>query len=344
MNQSKQHSLPSKSAHRTLQKSSTLNRRYVKRPVAYTSPLESLASRAIRQNTKSRQQISQTQSISQNIETASKRQTEALKRRQALAAQINQQNAAKIRQKSSKATPLASASHKKPGLTKNHPITSKKPSPQELKNQAIARALKNAQSKSKSNNKSKIQAPAQAQTKSNRQSTNSDTEQTPSLSNTIKAKKSGRVKKFIFALACSTACVAAIGVLVKINIPDISVRVAATQTGIKASYPSFIPKDFQLSSVSSTANNSVVLTFKDSNNHSFEISEKSSSWDSTALLNNFVKPDWGEDYTIIREQGITIYYTGNKAAWVNGGLLFKLTADSAKTLSKQQVKNIVTSL
>ena len=75
----------------------------------------------------------------------------------------------------------------------------------------------------------------------------------------------------------------------------------------------------------------------------FKLTEEKSSWDSNAFLNNFVKANWGINYTVVREQGITIYISNEAdASWVNGGLLY--TLDSDGQLSKKQIKNIVTSL
>ena len=336
MSQLKQRSIHSKVTHRTLQKSSTLNRHYVKRPAVYTAPFESLADQAIRQNTKHQSSVAKVQPISSKIESATKRQADALKRRQALAVQINQQNYLKNKLKhDQKAILKSQKTTQKPSALKStiktpssaiapaqanpyqaaiarRKVQANKPSPQELKNQAVAKALESVQ--------------------------------TPKLSDTIQVKKTGRIKKLFFALACSATCIFALGVLVKINIPDITVRVAAMQTGIEASYPSFVPNGFQLTSASSDQNGTVVLNFENPAKASFKISQKKSSWDSSALLNNFVKPEWRDNYTIIREQGITIYLTDNEATWVNGGLLFNLKINQDNLLSKQQIKDIITSL
>ena len=53
---------------------------------------------------------------------------------------------------------------------------------------------------------------------------------------------------------------------------------------------------------------------------------------------------FGEDYTTVREQGVTIFISDRSdAAWVNGGILYKLTISSG-TLTKKQIKNIALSL
>lgn len=156
---------------------------------------------------------------------------------------------------------------------------------------------------------------------------------------TVKRKHSGR--RFVLAFACAAACVATIVSYITTNVPDISVKVAAMQTGIQATYPSYIPREFSLRDVSSQ-DSRIIMNFDGPDQANFAISEEKSSWDSSALVRNFVEPEWGDEYDTMHEQGITIYVSGSNAAWVNGGVLYKLTA-SVGALSKKQLRNIVVS-
>lgn len=156
------------------------------------------------------------------------------------------------------------------------------------------------------------------------------------------ARKKGSAKRFALAFTCAAACVAAIIYFVSNNIPDISVRVAAMQTGVEASYPSYIPRDFSLSDINSE-NGKITLSFKGPDGANFTLIEEKSSWDSSALLRNYVEPTWKDNYTTTHEQGITIYTSGANAAWVNRGVLYKINAPS-DSLTKKQLRNIVTSI
>lgn len=150
----------------------------------------------------------------------------------------------------------------------------------------------------------------------------------------------GRV---MLALGCAAAAVFAIVYFVNLNMPDISLKVAAMQTGINASYPGFVPRDYSISSITSEEGQ-VTLDFTNSSTgDAFSLYEEKSSWDSNALLTNYVKDAFGENYTIVREQGLTIYISGNDAAWVNGGILFKIKTTSG-TLTNKQIRSIATSL
>lgn len=154
--------------------------------------------------------------------------------------------------------------------------------------------------------------------------------------------RKGRIKRFALAFGASAICVAAIAYFVTTNIPDISVRVAAMQTGVEASYPSYIPRDFSLEGIDS-GDGKITLTFKTADDKSFSLVEEKSSWDSAALQRNYVQETWKDDYTTTHEQGITIFINEASAAWVNGGVLYKINADPG-VLTKKQLRNIVTSM
>ena len=156
---------------------------------------------------------------------------------------------------------------------------------------------------------------------------------------TIKKPKVSK-KHLIFAVASSICCMGVLYATLKFSMPDISAKVAAAQNG--ASYPSFVPRDF-IASSASFQKNTFSLEFVGPDKTRFTLDQEKLPWDSNALLNNYVKPTWGEQYDTIREQGLTIYMYQSNAAWVNGGTVYKLNTTSG-SLSKKQLKNIITSL
>lgn len=150
----------------------------------------------------------------------------------------------------------------------------------------------------------------------------------------------GRV---LLALSCAAVAVFAIVYFVNLNMPDISLRVAAMQTGIDASYPSYVPRDYNTSSIT-YEEGKITIEFRNAETDtSFTLVEETSSWDSSALLANYVKDEFGENYTTVREQGLTIYISGSNAAWVNKGIVYKIKA-SAGVLTNKQIKSIAVSL
>lgn len=151
------------------------------------------------------------------------------------------------------------------------------------------------------------------------------------------------VGRVVLALSCAAAAVFAIVYFVNLSAPDLSLRVAAMQTGIEASYPSYVPRDFSLSDITSE-NGKITMSFINrGTGEAFTLVEEKSSWDSNALLENFVRREYGEDYAIVRENGLTLYIKDSDAAWVNGGMVFKLKTTSG-TLTKKQIRAIAVSL
>lgn len=149
--------------------------------------------------------------------------------------------------------------------------------------------------------------------------------------------------RILLALSCAALVAFAIVYFVNLNMPDFSLRVAAMQTGINASYPSYVPRGYSTSSISSEKGK-VTMDFRSSSDdNTFSIIEEVSSWDSSALLANYVKEEFGDNYSTIREQGLTIYISGSKAAWVNGGILYKIDAKDG-VLSSKQIRSIAVSL
>jgi hypothetical protein len=126
-------------------------------------------------------------------------------------------------------------------------------------------------------------------------------------------------------------------------VPSISVSIAATQAGIQARYPEYTPNGYSLSQPVTYSDGEVNLEFtSNSNDSSYVIGQKRSSWDSSAVLDNVVRATAGENYTTTRERGLTIYTYDKGAAWVNGGILYTINGDAP--LSGDQIRRLATSL
>lgn len=174
---------------------------------------------------------------------------------------------------------------------------------------------------------------------------------TPTISETVASENKKKASKMHFgagrvmlALSCAAAIIFAVAYFVNLNMPDISLKVAAMQTGIDATYPGYIPRGYNLSEITSE-NGKITLKFLKSGSSSdgFTIIEEKSAWDSNALLSNYIKPEFKDDYSIVREQGLTIYIGSTGAAWVNGGVVYKLSF-TGERLTNQQVRSIAVSL
>jgi hypothetical protein len=135
------------------------------------------------------------------------------------------------------------------------------------------------------------------------------------------------------------------GYLSYLNMPTLSIRVAAVQSGINATYPDYRPSGYRLDGPIAYDDGQVSMKFAaNAGPQNFTITEQQSNWNSSAVLEKYVQPkvDTDSDYTAHTQSGLTIYTYDNNAAWVNGGILY--TIEGNAPLSKDQVLRIATSL
>lgn len=143
-------------------------------------------------------------------------------------------------------------------------------------------------------------------------------------------------------LTASLALLVLGGYLTYMNLPVISMQVAASRAGVDATFPNYRPDGYALNGPITYSPGEVNINYKStSNDNGFRISQKPSNWDSQGLLDNYVTRQT-ENYLTFQERGVTVYTFGNKAAWVNGGLLY--TLEGTASLSSDQVLRLATSM
>lgn len=128
-----------------------------------------------------------------------------------------------------------------------------------------------------------------------------------------------------------------------INMPALSTRIAASQAGINASYPNYQPSGYSLAGPVAYQQGSVVMKFAaNGSRENFTLAQTRSEWDSSAVLENYIKPKSRDKYTTTAANGLTIYSYGTHAAWVNAGILY--TVDGNAELAPEQIQKIAASL
>ena len=149
--------------------------------------------------------------------------------------------------------------------------------------------------------------------------------------------------KFFSLASAGMALLLLGGYFTYLNMPSLSVRVAAAQAGVDASYPGYHPDGYSLNGPVAFSDGEVSLKFAaNGGTHHFTVSQSKSSWDSSAVFENYVKEKAGENYITYSERGLTIYTYGGNAAWVTDGILYTIEGDAP--LSGDQIRRIATSL
>ncbi len=149
--------------------------------------------------------------------------------------------------------------------------------------------------------------------------------------------------RFMSVATTSLALVLLGGYLTYINIPNLSIRVAAANAGIDAHLPRYQPGGYRIHGPITYNDGQVSVSYQQNGgDQGYTILQKASDWDPAATLDNYVVPESNDDYQIHSSQGLTVYTYGNKAVWVNGGILHIIDGDVP--LSGQQVKRIAVSM
>ena len=342
--------------HRRIQKSATLNRKFVKRPTVRPRLAASAgaASKSLRQYGQQRRaDIIQRQ----NTVKIQPTQQGAARQQQQVAKQATQQGAAQQQQQQQRATvkTAAVAQRAQQQQARQQQVAARKQIISETKdvyqkNQTLEAAKARmaarkaaAQPEHLSAQELKDRAIKQALRKVER--LDDDGTMSAQFDGAATQQKQHFWKKRSFAISACMAviAIALLGYLVALNLPDISVRVAAMQTGIEKLYPSYVPSNYRLDGLVKEEAGRVTMNFKNEEGKKFILMEEKSSWDSAAVLSNYVKKNWGSDYSIAKGQGLTIYISGSNAVWVNGGVFYMISNEDG-SLTATDLHDIAVSL
>ncbi len=153
-------------------------------------------------------------------------------------------------------------------------------------------------------------------------------------------------KKYSRPLSIASASLALLllgGYFTYINMPSLSVRVAASQAGVAANYPEYRPDGYSLGGPVAYSQGQVTLKFAaNAGPQGYTLTQAKSNWDSSAVLDNYVREKAGNNYVAYNERGLTIYTFSGNAAWVNGGVLYTISGNAP--LSTDQIRRIATSI
>lgn len=159
-------------------------------------------------------------------------------------------------------------------------------------------------------------------------------------------KKRALFSKQPRALTIVASCLALVmlgGYMTYINMPNLSVRVAAAQAGVAAKFPDYRPDGYRFDGPITFSTGQVAIRFEGNGGQGgYTITEQSSSWDSQAVYDNLVAKESDGSHITNSQGGLTVYTYENNAAWVNGGILYKIEGNAP--LSNDQLLRIAGSM
>ena len=164
------------------------------------------------------------------------------------------------------------------------------------------------------------------------------------LSNDKKARrrqKKGGALRWLNTFSVGFAVMLLGGYLTYLSMPNISIKMAAVQSGIDAKYPGYKPDGYALNGPIKFKSGEVSMKYAYADGSSgYTITQQKSGWNSSAVKEFFSEKHKNPNTTMI--DGLTIYSGGKEAAWVNGGILYQISGDA--NLSSSQIEKIATSL
>jgi hypothetical protein len=109
-------------------------------------------------------------------------------------------------------------------------------------------------------------------------------------------------------------------------------RIAAARAGFDASMPAYKPAGFSFKGPINYSAGQVVVSFNsNTDDRQYSVKQQESSWNSDALLSNFVVANNSQYQTYI-DRGRTLYiYDGSNATWVDNGVWYQVEGPSDMT-------------
>lgn len=159
-----------------------------------------------------------------------------------------------------------------------------------------------------------------------------------------RAKKQHSANKFARLITAGSASLAVMllaGYFTYLGMPNISMKMAAVQSGIDATYPSYSPDGYRLRGPVAFKDGEVSMQFAyASGEQNFTLTQKKSNWNS-ATVREHISSQYANAMTT-HVNGLTIYTYDGNATWVNGGILYSLEGNAP--LSSDQIQRIATSM
>ena len=133
-----------------------------------------------------------------------------------------------------------------------------------------------------------------------------------------------------------------LGFLAYQNTPSLSLKIASYRSGLDAKLPASQPNGYNFGYLSYEPGNVIVNFTSPADSRQFNITQKASSWDSQALLSNFVTSA-NTAYETYQRAGRTVYLlSNNTATWVDSGIWY--TVDGNSSLSSAQMLELAGSM
>lgn len=152
-------------------------------------------------------------------------------------------------------------------------------------------------------------------------------------------KKVGRLMNAIAGVAAFLVIGGFVGY---VNRASLQLELASARAGFQANLPEYQPDGFARQAAVAQGREVKISFISPNNSDRFVLSQQASDWDSQTLFDE-ISALASTDYQTLQAGGRTIYvYDSGKAAWVNGGVLYRV--DGNTQLDTTQITQLAASL
>jgi hypothetical protein len=142
--------------------------------------------------------------------------------------------------------------------------------------------------------------------------------------------------------AAVALAVVLLGLIITQNLSTVRLQMASAKAGFSASLPDYRPAGYSLGQLNYATGVVSADFHSNSDGRYYTVTQKRSSWDSSALQANFVTTTGGQ-YQTVTAGGRTVYLYGQgNATWVSGGIWYIVQSNGS--LSSRQLVDLATSL
>lgn len=152
-------------------------------------------------------------------------------------------------------------------------------------------------------------------------------------------KKTRKTRHFGRYATSAAVALLLVGYVAYLNVPSISMKVAAHRAGFGATMPEYRPSGYSLNGpIAYSAGQVVVNYHSNTDSRKFSLTQQPTTWDSTAVVENYVTKK-SPNYLTYQDSGLTIYiFDGSSAAWVNNGKLYHIDGKNSELDADQILK------
>ncbi len=158
-----------------------------------------------------------------------------------------------------------------------------------------------------------------------------------------RSKRRGSRSVFANAAYFTAAFALIAGFFAYQNIPNVSLRIASSNSGLEGRRPGYTPSGFSMNNKIDYSPGQITLFFKsNSDDRSFKLTQTASAWDSESLQQSFLATD-NNQYQAVDSNGKKLYFYGkNNVTWVDKGIWYNLESDT--DLSRSQLHSLADSI